>query len=350
MDANKLINISNLQTSRHPFVAAVRRMKKRLPPAILDENNPIREALFTLTGSGARGKDYGYLSCSSSYLATREHFWSAAVSLAFERAGLSPLVIPIDEFYQYGPRHMALPNKLTLLSVQARQATCSKIFTEKTLNQIPSRVTLGIEDSPRNYQKQPEVTQKTRRAMDKIKAYLQETDGDLNLTREKIKQKANISDQQANLLLATLLVCTLMEWQSLWFEGAEWFESPSYIVAPLPFHLAMMRANWGDGKSLDDYVYRQNLGAHLFPIKVELAETLGLETEPELDHDIDVERALSRVAVDPDISLYRSPHLMLFKPPHYCLAKSYKDLGLSLAEFEQQFMPALDLLIEGLHI
>lgn len=222
-----------------------------------------------------RNCGFGYISSSVSHDRGRELRVTKHIVDCFRRREnpVQPVVIPIDYFYRLFPSNPSLVMKVqTFDKVITRQHpaeesaiilsgfTESEIFTQSTLKQVPCQRSAGLDIfEPTQFGKDL-----LEFAYGRLSSLIEKCNGDLRIVLKIILEAGDFLEEDARLLLVTgLLLQDAQRWQSLWYEGRE-RGTPLYIVAPMSFHDAMNRLNFGWGHGNLDYRYRasNSLGNH----------------------------------------------------------------------------------------
>lgn len=208
-----------------------------------------------------KNKGIGYLSASARHEKKAADF----IARCFQERNVTPLVVPIDNFYKFIPGNPSLVSKTLIFNDMAQEMnpgeefaiiltgfSDSKIFTQNVLDQVPTQENAGLNISATT----PLGKDLMFFARKKLPLLIGTKKGDLNEVIREIVQTTDSPEEDVRLLLVTgLLLQDRQTWQSLWYEEKE-KGTPLYIVAPMSFHDAMNRLNmtWGHGGT--DYSYR----------------------------------------------------------------------------------------------
>ena len=268
-----LLKQSDIENSDVPFVRDLKNIK-------LSDKEKARFLQINLrinlqTDSGI----FGYLSSSTDYDREKELKSATFVARCFtqkEDACVKPVVVPIDNFFQFIPEETSLviktesfrrmnhikdPNQDYALILTG--FTDSTIFTEDVVKQVPTQENAGLK-----FLQETDFGKKLYSFAKglKLKKIIENNNGDLKKTLEYLTDNGQFSKEDAQLLLVTsLLLADAQNWQNLIFKQERQIHTALYIVAPQPFHNAMIRLNlnWGNGE--DEYSYRAigSLGATL---------------------------------------------------------------------------------------
>ncbi len=319
----ELITLGEIDTSTHPFVAAVREALPNLETmlALESENRmtmqdpAVKQLLNTIlwsdTARSPRG--FGYLASSLESNAKREALWAALIIKTFRKANCHPLVIPIDEFYRYVPSEPGLVAKTKILTnhrlydsenkphvVVLSNFSNSAVFDQATVGDVPTQENAGYKFTG---ERRPDFT----RLAVKLDEFVSiSTTGGLSFILDSVEGKLegvveycvdtkedsfNPRKDDGKLLIASsLLLSDKQMWQDLWYEQSQGV--PLYIVAPSTFHDAMNRLNryWGHGaRGMSDYAYRasNSFGNRDEPLFDTVKGDLKIKGEFELsDYDI----------------------------------------------------------------
>ncbi|MDD2656027.1 MAG: hypothetical protein PHQ18_00435 [Patescibacteria group bacterium] len=227
-----------------------------------------------------RNNGFGYLSSSAEYDRKTEQKTASLIANFFQERGeikqekTTPIFVTIDDFYKLMPdlkpsfvakarivdsiASLQKPNEACTLILTG--FTDSKIFTEETLEQVPTQEQAGLYTK-----KETEFGKNLLKFAEKLlPKIISAKNGNLNEVLNFLTDNATFTEQDAKLLLATaLLLQDIHQWQDLWYERMT-NKAVFYIVAPQPFHDAMNRLNMNWGHGLTDYDNRASItfGAH----------------------------------------------------------------------------------------
>src|SRR3989344_930416 len=260
----EILTLGDMQYSSHKFVREVGQVDTSRSIPELDR------LLKPITwGDSYRG--VGYSSSSLNHDPEKEKLCAAYVAGAFQERGISPLVIPVDEFYRYLPSVTSLSEKTRLLSKISKERrsvvltgfTSSVLFAQGVLEKIPNQVEIGM-DPLKVDPDQLALAIRTNKFAMSLPDLFSTKNGDLKAVLQFLTPDESLFDGTKLLLATSLLLQDRQTWQSLWYERAKEGGIPLYIVAPESFHNAMNRLNYNWGHGTFDYHYRANnsLGAN----------------------------------------------------------------------------------------
>lgn len=267
-----LLKQGNLETSSLSFVQELNTVE------IQDNDNARLSKIGILIECQDRNAGVGYLSSSAKHDRQKELLTTAYVARCFREREIEtlPLIVPVDQFYHFAQGNLSLVLKTSIFNEIAKEQnpgqnyaliltgfTDSDIFTQKVLEQVPTQDNAGL-DISRKTEFGKELIDFARNQLPLI---IEQEKGDLNAVLKRIIGTREGQDNNARLFLVTcLLLQDIQMWQNLWYES-KGKGTPLYIVAPLYFHDAMNRLNYGWGQGVVDYRYKAScsLGDHREP-------------------------------------------------------------------------------------
>lgn len=275
-----------------------------------DEKRRLQSAgKYILWSEENRG--FGYLSSSVSHVREEEVRAARYIADCFKakESPVQPIVVLVDDFYHFIPGNPSLVSKTQIFDEIATEQqpsqdfaiilsgfTESRIFTQSTLKQVPYQGNAGIEPG--------KTTQFGNELLDfatkRLQSLIEENNGNLDVVLKQMSEAGNFPEDHVRLLLATsLLLQDMQKWQNLWYESRI-KGTPLYIVAPMSFHDAMNRLNFGWGHGGLDYRYRAS-------------NSLGNNDKPPLENNVVTEEYYSQGLPSDDFQRKVGPILEKFK-------------------------------------
>lgn len=275
----RFLDQQNLDNSSNPFVIGLK------DKTLTEDEKKRLQRIERMILSLRVNKGFGYMSSSSNHNSEKEKKTTLFISNCFQEKTnpAQPLVVTIDEFYEFIPRKCSLVMKVVIFNDVATDQdpdqqfaiiltdfSNSKIFKQEILEQVPTQKNAGLRlDKETSFGKTL-----LKFARNQLPLLIEEENGNLVAVLERIIKITGREEKDVNLLLVTwLLLQDIQAWQTLWYENAK-KGTPLYIVAPKSFHNAMNRLNLFSEHWWVDYSYRA-------------WNSLGNEEQPLLEDDID---------------------------------------------------------------
>ena len=285
----ELVAIGDLETSSNPYVAEVRdtlnNLEKRLSEAssglITNFENPaIDRVTMPMILQTEKPHGFGYVASSFEHNKSMETLWAAIIAKAFidSELNFNPVVMPIDEYYQFMPSYLSIVGKTTEISRRKMRDnsgrpytfvltgfTDSAIFRQDVLEMIPNQYEI-YGDSVTGRKPISVVKEFEEFSRYTTAELFVNNKGNLKGVIEALSNYGKKDDAEL-LLCSTLLLHDQQMWQSLGYGGCKEEGVPLYIVAPFEFHEAMNRMNISWGHCPLDYNYRahHSLRANGYP-------------------------------------------------------------------------------------
>ncbi len=273
LNGNDLIQIGSIKTSSHEYSKKILNELNNLD-ATISELKPLKnfESLQTVVSelefmlfNNRKNSGYGYISTSPNFDEKTELFWTALTYKCFSAGNsFQPLIIKIDDFYDYAPQNNSLILKTRILLDEIGRDkyalilsgfTSSKIFKENLLKQLPTYRKLALKNQGKQFNPDEDPDELTEFAQDfrQFNTKLSELIAkhkDIRLVRSELSKF--LSTEDAELLIISNLLMANTDWQALWFD----INIPTVIVAPYEFNHAMARMDQYYDYSPFDYVIR----------------------------------------------------------------------------------------------